>query len=301
MKRLFKLIFDLIPFKKYLFLLVKKIRVPSHNLYQHLYFVDNIDVKVDETKNFKIRHYGFQVENEIFWNGIFNGWEKVSLSIWAELCENSNTIFDIGANTGVYALLAKTINPNANIFAFEPVERVYEKLITNNRLNGYNINCIKKAISNYNGEATIYDKNTEHIYSVTVNTDTSFNKENSIPTKIETIRLDSFIKSTQISKIDLLKVDVETHEVEALEGFGKYLKKYEPTFIIEILNDKIAKGIQELISDIDYSYYVIDENSGVKKVSQLRKSDYYNFLICKPQIAQNLETIKRFTTLYQEH
>ena len=301
MKKLLKDIYRILPFKKHLFLLIKQFGIPNHNINQHLHFVDNIEVKVNDVKKFKIRHYGFQVENEIFWNGIFNGWEKVSLSIWAELCENSNIIFDIGANTGVYALLAKTINPDAKIFAFEPVERVYGKLIANNNLNEYDVNCFEKAISNFDGKATIYDKDTEHTYSVTVNTDTSATKENSIPTTITTIRLDTFIDSVQLPKIDLLKVDVETHEVEALEGFGEYLKKFEPTFIIEILNDKIAQGIEELISEIDYEYYVIDENSGVKKVDQLRKSDYYNFLICKPEIAENLKTIKRFTTLYKEH
>lgn len=301
MKKLFKSIFRVLPFKKYIFLLIKKFGVPSHTIYQHLHFVGNINVKVNDKKDFKIRHYGFQVENEIFWNGIYNGWEKVSLSIWAELCENSNIIFDIGANTGVYALLAKTINPSAKVYAFEPVERVYDKLISNNNLNGYNINCVKKAISNFNGEAIIYDKDTAHIYSVTVNTDTSTNKESSIPTTIKTVRLDTFIESENLTKIDLLKIDVETHEVEVLEGFGKYIKAFEPTFIIEILNDEIAKGIEKIISGIDYEYFVIDENSGIKKVDHLKKSDYYNFLICKPKIANRLKTVKRFTTLYKEH
>ena len=301
MKKLLKKIYRAWPLKKQFFSLIKIFGTPNHKIYQHLNFVGNIDVKVSDVKSFKIRHYGFLIENEIFWNGIFNGWEKVSLSIWAELCENSDTIFDIGSNTGVYALLAKTINPSSKVFAFEPVERVYNKLIANNKLNEYDIKCFKKAISNFDGEAKIYDKDTEHTYSVTVNKDISANKEKSILTAIKTIRLDTFIKSAGLPKIDLLKVDVETHEVEALEGFGGYLKKHEPTFIIEILNDKIAKGIEELISEINYEYYVIDENSGIKKVNQLRKSDYYNFLICKPEIANKLKTIKQFTRNYKEH
>lgn len=301
MKNLLKKIYKVWPFKKHFFSFIKLFGIPNHKIYKHLHFVDNIEVKVSDIVSFKIRHYGFQIENEIFWNGIFNGWEKVSLSIWAELCENSNTIFDVGANTGVYALLAKTINPGAKIFAFEPVDRVYSKLIANNKLNHYDVKCFKKAVSNFDGKAIIYDKQTEHTLSVTVNKDTSDNKENSIPTAIKTIRLDTFINSEGLSKIDLLKVDVETHEVEALEGFGGYLKKHEPTFIIEILNDKIAKGIEALISEINYEYYVIDENSGIKKVDQLRKSDYYNFLICKPEIANKLKTIKRFITTYKKH
>lgn len=300
MKRLLKTIYKILPFKKNIFIVIKKFGVPRHSIYKHLHFVDNISVKVNSEKSFKIRHFGFQVENEIFWNGLFNGWEKVSLSIWTELCETSNVIFDIGANTGVYSLLAKTVNENADVCAFEPVERVFDKLVYNNKLNDFNIKCFKTAISNFDGKATIYDKNTEHIYSVTVNKDISIDKENSIPISVKTMRLDSFVKSNQLSKIDLIKVDVETHEVEVLEGFGTYLKQFEPTIIIEILNNKIARGIEKIVSEIEYDYYTIDENSGIKKVESLCKSDSYNFLICKPEIASRLKSVKRFVSLYKQ-
>lgn len=287
-----------IPFKKQLFLLIKYIFKPKKNIYQHLHFVGDIQVKVENRKTFKIRHYGFEVENEIFWNGIFNGWEKVSLTIWAELCSSANVIIDVGANTGVYALLAKTVNPKASVYAFEPVDRVYKKLVVNNNLNGYNIYCCKKAVSNYDGEATIYDKDIEHTYSVTVNQDISLNKEDSIPVTVDTIRLDTFINQEDVPKVDLIKIDVETHEVEVLEGIGKYIQVWEPTMIIEILNDQVAKGIENILSDLNYNYYVIDETSGINMVPSLRKSDYYNFLICKPEIAARLNSIKLFEKLY---
>src|SRR5690554_1839034 len=109
MKKTLKKLYKLLPFKKQFYRFIKLFGTPKKGIYQHLHFVGNINVKTDKDKSFKIRHYGYEVENEIFWNGLFGGWEKVSLSIWAELCENSEVIFDIGANTGVYALIAKTI------------------------------------------------------------------------------------------------------------------------------------------------------------------------------------------------
>jgi ribosomal protein L11 methylase PrmA len=99
--------------------------------------------------------------------GIKDGWEKVSTGLWIKLCRESEVIIDIGANTGVYSLIAKTVNPGAKVFAFEPVERVFEKLQGNCRLNNYDIGCFKKAVSNYSGKAKIYDTAGEHIYSVT--------------------------------------------------------------------------------------------------------------------------------------
>ena len=287
------------PFKQNIFSLVKFFGTPPEKIFQHLHFVGIINIRSSENTNFKMKHYGFQIENEIYWRGIENGWEKVSLTIWAELCTISKSIFDIGANTGIYSLLAKSIAPDAKVYAFEPVERVFEKLVYNNKLNSYDIACSNEAISDYTGEATIYDKDTEHTYSVTVNEDNSDNKETSIPTIIQTIRLDEFIESNCIEQIDLIKIDVEKHEVEALRGMGKYISSFMPTFLIEILNDEIAKGVEDILKEMDYEYYIIDENSGIAKVEHLRKSDYYNFLICTTEVAHKLKSIPRFTKEYK--
>jgi len=290
-KRALKKIYGLLPFKKEVYSVLKKVYSPPKRIYQHLHFVGNFEVKVDNEKRFMMRHYGYQIENEIFWNGVFDGWEKVSLKLWVKLCKESTGIMDIGANTGVYALLAKSVNRHADVYAFEPVHRVYKKLVDNNSLNGYDIKCFEKAISDKDGTATIYDKDTEHTYSVTVNQDNSPDKSSSIPVTIETIRLDNFIETEKIDKIDLIKMDVEMHEIEALCGMGKYIKAFQPTFLIEILTEEVAKGISDLIHGLDYLYFNIDENKGIRQMDRLTKSDYYNFLICSPNVARKLGLI----------
>lgn len=292
MKAILKAVYREIPFKREIYSIIKSFYTPGKNVYQHLHFTGNINVKVDSCNSFKMRHYGYEVENEIFWNGIYNGWEQYSLRIWKELCATSNTIFDIGANTGVYSLLAQAVNKEATVYAFEPVERVFSKLEYNVRLNDFDIRCIQKAVSNYDGKATIYDTDSEHIYSVTVNKNTSLKPKESFPVEIDTIKLDTFIKQEGIDSIDLMKIDVETHEVEALEGFREYIHTFQPTILIEILNNEVALGIQNLIDGIDYLFFNIDETRGIREVSKLGKSDYYNFLICKPEIAKRLNTLK---------
>jgi hypothetical protein len=168
LKKLIKAIYGLLPFKKKIFSLVKVFGTPPKSIYQHLHFKGTINVKV-EGKAFRMMHHGFEVENEIFWEGLTGGWEKVSIGLWIELCKRSNCIIDAGANTGVYSLIAKTVNPNAKVYAFEPVKRVFEKLKSNCDLNNYDIKYEEKALSNFDGSATIYDQPTEHTYSVTVN------------------------------------------------------------------------------------------------------------------------------------
>ncbi len=286
--------FDALPFKQQAFEFLRKNIRPRRSIYQHLHFKGDFIVPVTGNTSFKVRHYGYQIENEIFWEGIFRGWEKVSLSLWHELSQQATTILDIGANTGVYSLLSRASNPKAEIYAFEPVERVHQKLEANNALNGFDIHCIKKAASNQDGTALIYDKDTEHTLSVTVGEDLSEDQSDSIPVEIETQRLDSFIGSNAIKNIDLMKIDVETHEVQVLEGMGEALQRSQPTMLIEILNKNVASGIEELISGMGYEYYNIDEQGSIRKVEHLGKSDYYNFLICKPEIAERLKSLDQY-------
>ena len=39
------------------------------------------------------------------------------------------------------------------------------------------------------------------------------------------MKLSSFVEKEKIKKIDLLKIDVETHEVEVIEGYIEYIKQ----------------------------------------------------------------------------
>ena len=138
-KSIFKKLYTILPFKKEVFSILKKfIQIPPE-LYQHLYFSGKFKVQIDQEKSFKIKHIGAKVENEIFWNGLYGSWEKESLKVWSFLCNYSDYIFDVGANTGVYAIVAKAINCNSHVYAFEPVQRVFEKLKENIKVNGFDI------------------------------------------------------------------------------------------------------------------------------------------------------------------
>jgi len=146
-KSILKNIYRTVPFKRELYTLIRPVFSPPKRVYQHLHFEGPIRVEVEPGKSFTMMHHGFEVENDIFWAGLFGGWEKTSLRLWHQLCAEADVILDVGANTGVYALLSKTTNPHAKVFAFEPVERIFSKLAANVELNGYDITCIKKAAS----------------------------------------------------------------------------------------------------------------------------------------------------------
>lgn len=293
MKRFIKFVYRQIPLKKQIFSLVKKFYTPSESIYKHLQFHGEFVAWIDKSHSFLMKHYGFELENKLFWAGLENGWEKTSTSLWIELVKKSDVILDIGANTGVYALIAKSLNPPAQVFAFEPIERVFQKLEHNIRLNEFEITLFEYAVSNTEGTATIYDLPTEHIYSVTVNKNLNLPETEAVPTKIKVMRLDTLINQRNIEKIDLIKIDVETHEAEVLEGMGVYLEKFKPTMLIEILNDEVGQNVENLVKGKGYLYFNLDENmDSIRKVDKITKSDFYNYLLCNEQLADQLGLLK---------
>ena len=287
-KKGLKTLYRLVPFKKTLFSILKKIWVPP--FHRHLHFKGLINVRVSEHESFKIHHHGYELENEIFWKGI-TGWEKMSTNVWIQLCRNSNSVMDIGANTGVYSLIAKAVNPLAKVYAFEPVTRVFKKLALNSEVNGYDIVCSEYAVSNFNGEAIIYDTDDEHIYSVTVNKNRALTHAQAIQKKIRTITLKEFIEQNKIQHIDLMKIDVETHEPEVLEGFDRYLQLFRPTILIEVLDDEVGAKVESIVRDKGYLYFNIDERSGIRKVDTITQSAFFNYLLCNESVASSLRLI----------
>jgi hypothetical protein len=51
--------------------------------------------------------------------------------------------------------------------------------------------------------------------------------------EIDSITLDSLVDRYKLSKIDFLKIDVEGHELQVLQGSTKVLTEYRPTIIYE--------------------------------------------------------------------
>lgn len=291
MKKLLKSIYEALPFKLAIYKVVRKLVKLPKKLHAYFYFKGVFQTRIED-KTFLMQNYGYQfhVENELFWGGIENGWEKSSTALWVALCKNSSSILDIGANTGFYSVLAKTLEPNCVVHAFEPLPAVHEKLVRNNTLNNYDIVCSTYALSNFNGTASVYPTSLDHVYSVTVNKNLYEDKK-TFEIKIKTKLLKEYIEENNIKHIDLMKIDVETHEVEVLQGMGEYLKKFQPDMLIEIQNDEIATGVTKLIEGIDYVFFNIDEVTGIQQVTHLQKSATLNFLVCKRSTANRLKLL----------
>ena len=138
-------------------------------------------------------------------------------------------ILDVGANVGMFTVSFSKIAPDCKIHSFEPVDitrKLLHKSIELNELN--NVELYNFGLSNENKEVTI-QVDLENLGNSSINGYLSRNKEmvkeNILVKKLDDLKIDN---------ISFIKVDIEKHELEFLNGAKETLKKNNATVILEI-------------------------------------------------------------------
>ena len=205
--------------------------------------------------------------------------------------KKGDVFIDIGTYIdGWHSLLAaKFVGRSGKVFAFEPYPKFYKRLIRNIDLNKIdNITAEKIAVSNKNGYSSFFPA--DNISSFFEKHANAINK-NSQPVKVRTTTLDRYVKDKKISKIDLIKIDVECAEMMVLEGAIRTLSKRDaPDLLVEVVNDylKIAGSTEEqlvkFLKKLEYKTYFID-HTGLKPYHKVDLSQRnLNLYFSKKQI-----------------
>lgn len=253
--------------------MLKRSGIPNKLFYRDLKFEGTFKVRAGKHHSFYMYHHGGTIENETFWKGLFTTWETDTGWIWKQLCKCSDVVFDIGANTGIYSLVARSINPSAIIYAFEPSLHTIEKLRQNNSINRFDIICEQLAVSNENGEQVFFDTPDPNQTSASLSPDKLKDWEGHygiiVEYPVKTVTLSKYIEEHAIKNADLIKLDIEMHEPAAIEGLGKYLTLYKPIIIIEVLSDKAGHKLDQLFGD-DFIRLHLKANQTAEYTKQLK-------------------------------
>jgi len=196
----------------------------------------------------------------LYWYG-FEGWEFHTVKLFADFARRARAIVDVGANTGVYSLLACTVNPTAQVIGFEPVPSTYQRLLRNIALNKFEGRCHTRteALSNFIGSSSL-----EVPEDLTMARMVGNPTGNSIQVPVSTA--DALLPDDM--PVDLVKIDVEGFEDKVLEGMQRTLRRWHPPIIFEVLPGGPAKAIEDVLRPLGYSFSCITEN-GPESVSNL--------------------------------
>ena len=179
----------------------------------------------------KVKSLCMQVFNKLENNGncdfTSNGEENFLKSFISTHKEKEPVIFDVGANVGLYTekILehGKQVGCYPQIHAFEPTNSCSEKL-QQKFAHNQNVKLNKFGVSDRLGKATIYyDTETSGLASLYQRDLEFYNIELSKQETIELLRLEDYINENSIRHINLLKIDIEGHELLAFRGLGEFL------------------------------------------------------------------------------
>ena len=270
-------------------------RVIPLGIARHLYFTGVFKARLNGKKLVKLLHAGHQIENEIFWRGFEGCHEKKSMQIFARIVEelNPKVVWDIGANSGTYGILAKALKPDCEVVFFEPIPKAIEMIQTNLNINNFEAQFFEIALGDFDGVGEIFfPKGHDFAVSVTVNKNTVPKGTKSDSKKIQVRRLDTLVVEQELKLPELVKLDVETYEYEVLKGWGGGEFPVSAIFLIEILREDLARRLSEFFPESEYQYWNINDGGGsIRKVNKLGKSDFYNFLIVPNSRSNSIEVL----------
>jgi FkbM family methyltransferase len=174
-----------------------------------------------------------------------------SLELLELLSRNSvSTIFDIGSNQGTWTQLAKTIFPNAAIYAFEPLAELRSTYEQNTRTLS-NIHYNQIALGPARGTLEMQVNKVRDTSSLLEATDLGkrqWNLEKDLPERVEVWPLDQWLAEKNIPQPDVIKLDIQGYEVEALKGASECLTRGTQV-LLEVSFKEFYKG-QCLFSDV---------------------------------------------------
>ena len=180
-----------------------------------------------------IKQRVFAHHHSFNWKSLSKSEFDAELLLLEFLLNKESVFFDIGTNKGEYAYYAeKLINPD-HIYLFEPEKKL------NYQLNALFKNCrvFDIALSDSKGTHSFKIPIINGVIDNCLSTLEIGNKEEqeteSIIYEVKTDTLDDFIKEKNITP-DLIKIDVEGHELAVLKGAESYINTHHPTLIIEI-------------------------------------------------------------------
>ncbi|MCD8485199.1 MAG: FkbM family methyltransferase [Desertifilum sp.] len=213
-----------------------------------------------------LTEYGFLIEanpqdmgiGSLFYRGQY---EWAELQLWRTFLVQPNlTVIDIGANVGLYSLTTAAHCrqhglSNVKIYGFEPNPYEYSKFQQNIAINDYQeIQVLPFAMSDRAGVCQMSIPPTGMGMLSRLLTDELPQANASQTLDVKTITLDEWCNQQGIQKIDLLKLDVEGHELNVLLGSQNLLE----TQAIQVLFMEVGHGQWQKTIDLleDYGYRI---------------------------------------------
>jgi FkbM family methyltransferase len=168
------------------------------------------------------------------------------LKLWTEWAKTATRVLDIGAHTGVFTLAAAAANPRAQVIALEPVAVTFARLRANIAANLFEdrCRCLQVAAGAASATATIHLP--DDVTMCSLSDRYPGTKEESVEVRC----VDDLVEAP----VDLVKIDVEGYQAEALRGMSRLLA-HRPRFIFECNPADPSEELERIFREYGYQLF----------------------------------------------
>ncbi len=195
-----------------------------------------------------------RIASMLFWRGV-DGWEPTTIRTFLQLVSPGSTVLDVGANSGLFSLLAARRHPTVTVHALEPVARVFSLLESNVALNRLdNVTCHRIACRDRPGAAVLHVP-TEPV-PVMASLISGWSDAVDTDEPVECMTVDGLVASAGIGRVDVVKIDAEGSEDAVLRGAQATLQEHRPFVLAEVLHRSgLGASITAALAGHDYRYF----------------------------------------------
>lgn len=221
--------------------------------------------------------------------------EVEELKFVQEHLRPGGTFVDVGANGGVYSIIAaRHVGPGGRVIAFEPDPRNVALLRENIALNKLNnVTVVEKAVSSADGTGSLAISRDGAMNSLAKTTHAGQQIEKW--QTVTTTTLDHALQALDVGKVDVFKIDVEGAERLVLDGAAETLKTSPDAVILFEATDLAATSFdytaRDLLKTLTAQGFRISSFDGAKLTPVENVDDprigreLYNFVAARASLA----------------
>ena len=217
-----------------------------------------------DTFTYKLRN-GFDITIERRLNHTFkeNFFDKVYLQNLGESYAKleSPVIVDIGAQVGLFSLMALTSKPKAKVFSFEPMPVNFKKLSEfKSHYGDFDWTITQVAVGADNEPLTLYTDTTD-LFTSRSSVFGSDDRQKGV--EVPTITFDQILEQNAIRKIDLLKFDCEGSEYPIVYSMTKeHFDKIDHICLESHQGSKEGENHKSLVKYISqFGYNIVEQDN----------------------------------------
>jgi len=235
-----------------------------------------------------------------FRSGIFR---EPELDLVGLALEPGAVAVDVGANHGMWTLaLSDAVGPDGTVLAFEPVPFTFGTLAAvADRTEHSNVMLMQAGCSDAAGsfKMVIPDQDagaSDDLQAHLADRDGDPESHGSTSVTCEMVRLDDVLDT--LSRVDMIKLDIEGAELKALQGARQSIMRHEPTVICEVDRGYLAGfgqtpgELSRFMSELGYSaYHYRSEDSKLMPMDSLDSVRHGNIVFATPGKLGRLESL----------